>query len=53
MLFRSVNERSEQLQVVLDKYMKRPDADVTDSVVDAFGSFLSDESVYAKASKSN
>lgn len=48
-----VNERSEQLQVVLDKYMKRPDADVTDSVVDAFGSFLSDESVYAKASKSN
>ena len=47
-----VNERSEQLQVVLDKYMKRPDADVTASVVDAPGSFLSDESVYAKASKS-
>ena len=32
--------------------MKRPDADVTVSVVDAPGSFLSDESVYAKASKS-
>ena len=47
-----VNERSEQLQVVLDKYMKRPDADVTAPVVDAPGSFLSDESVYTKASKS-
>lgn len=47
-----VSERSAQLQVVLDKYMKRPDADVTAPVVDAPGSFLSDESVYTKASKS-
>lgn len=47
-----VNERSEQLQRVLDKYMKRPNAEVTAPVVDAPGSFLSDESVYAKVSKS-
>lgn len=32
--------------------MKRPDGDVTTPVVAAPGSFLSDESVYAKASKS-
>lgn len=47
-----VNERSEQLQSVLDKYMKSPDADVTAPTVNAPGSFLSDESVYTKASKS-
>ena len=47
-----VNERSQQLQVVLDKYMERPVADVTAPVVNAPGSFLSDESVYTKASKS-
>lgn len=38
--------------MVLDKYMKRPDADVTVPTVDAPRSFLSDESVYTKASKS-
>lgn len=32
--------------------MKRPDADVTAQAVTAPGSFLSDESVYTKASKS-
>ena len=47
-----VNERSKQLQVVLDKYMKRPDGDVATPIVVAPGSFLSDESVYAKVSKS-
>ena len=47
-----VNNRSKELQTVLDRYMKRPDADVTDSTVDAPGSYLSDESVYNKASKS-
>lgn len=47
-----VNERSKELQAVLDKYMKRPDSDVTASTVDAPGSYLSDESVYTKASKS-
>ena len=46
------NERSMQLHVVLDKYMKRADSDVTAPTVDAPGSFLSDESVYTKASKS-
>lgn len=48
----AVNERSEQLQVVLDKYMKRPDTDVTAPTVEVPGSFLSDKSVYTKASKS-
>lgn len=47
-----VNERSKQLQVVLDKYMKRPDGDVVTPIVVAPGSFLSDESAYAKVSKS-
>ena len=47
-----VNERSKQLQVVLDKYMERLDVDVTAPTMDAPGSFLSDESVYTKASKS-
>ena len=47
-----VNERSKELQIVLDRYMKRPNADVTASRVDAPGSFLSDESVYTKVSKS-
>ena len=48
-----VNVRSKQLQVVLDKSMKRPDAYVTAPVVDAPGSFLPNERVYTKASKSN
>lgn len=47
-----VNERRQRLQVVLDKYMKRPNGDVTAPTVVAPGSYLSDESVYAKASKS-
>lgn len=47
-----VNERSKELQTVLEKYMKRPNADVTASTVDAPASYLSDESVYTKASKS-
>lgn len=47
-----VNERSKQLQVVFDRYMKRPDGDVATPIVVAPGSFLSDESVYAKVSKS-
>lgn len=45
-------ERSSRLQIVLDRYMKRPDADVTAPTVTAPGSYLSDESVYTKASKS-
>lgn len=45
-------ERNDGLQIVLDKYMKRPDADVTTPSVTAPGSYLSDESVYTKASKS-
>lgn len=47
-----VNERSKELQTVLEKYMKRPNAEATDSTVAAPGSYLSDESVYTKASKS-
>lgn len=47
-----VCERSSQLQVVLDRYMRRPDADVTVQAVTAPGRYLSDESVYTKASKS-
>ncbi|MBF1050220.1 phage NrS-1 polymerase family protein [Peptostreptococcus sp.] len=45
-------ERNSELQVVLDKYMKRSDADTASPIVDAPSSFLSDESVYTKASKS-
>ncbi|EHR36475.1 hypothetical protein ACWOB1_04065 [Facklamia languida] len=41
-----VNERSKELQIVWDKYMKRSDADVTFPTVDAPGSYLSDERVY-------
>ncbi len=47
-----VNERSKKLQTVLEKYMKRPNAEATTPTVDAPGSYLSDESVYTKASKS-
>ena len=47
-----VNERSKELQMVLDTYMKRPDADIANPIVDAPGSFLSDASVYAMASRS-
>lgn len=47
-----VCERISQLQIVLDKYMKRPDADTNTSTIDAPGSYLSDESVYTKTSKS-
>lgn len=36
----------------MNKYIKKTDGDVTTPVVAAPGSFLSDESVYAKASKS-
>ena len=48
----NVNERSKELQIVLDKYIKRPDGVVTAPKVDLPGCFLSDESVYAKASMS-
>lgn len=41
-----VNERNKELQTVLDKYMKRPDGDVTATTLTAPGSYLSDESVY-------
>lgn len=47
-----VNDRSKELQIVLDRYMKRAGADTAAPTVTAPGSFLSDESVYAKASKS-
>lgn len=48
-----VSERDAELQIVLDKYMKRPDADVSIPTVEAPGSYLSDESIYTKASTSN
>lgn len=47
-----VNNRSKELQTVLDRHMKRPDADTNTPTIDAPGSYLSDESVYTKASKS-
>ena len=47
-----VCERSSQLQIVLDKYMKRPDEDTDTPTEDAPGSYHPDESVYTKASKS-
>ena len=47
-----VNERSKELHTVLEKYMKKPNAEATSPTVDAPGSYLSDESVYTKASKS-
>ena len=43
-----VMERTEQLKGVLEKYMVRPQADVTLPKVTAPGSFLSDSSVIAK-----
>ena len=43
-----VMERTEQLKSVLEKYMVRPQADVTLPKVTAPGSFLSDSSVIAK-----
>lgn len=48
-----VFERSAELQIVLDKYMKRPDADVSIPTIEAPGSYLSDESIYTKSSTSN
>lgn len=47
-----VNKHSKELQTVLEKYMKRPNAEATTPTVDTPGSYLSDESVYTKASKS-
>lgn len=46
-------ERSTELQIVLDKYMKRPDAEVSIPTIEAPGSYLSDESIYTKVSTSN
>lgn len=47
-----VSERNAELQLVPDKYMKRSDADTAIPKVQAPGSYLSDESVYSKASSS-
>ena len=38
--------------MILDRYMKRPEADTNTPTVDAPGSYLSYENVYTKASKS-
>ena len=43
-----VEERSEALQAVLEKYMVRPEAKAEKPKVEAPGSFLSDESVIAR-----
>lgn len=47
-----VSARDAELQLVPDKHMKRSDADTAKSAVQAPGSYLSDESVYSKASSS-